>query len=284
MFNLLVKFKAWEARNDSIQGERCFESTEPALTERFKPGGTLDAAQLASLPTLLMTEVGGQGTQNARLVTMTGIRRSYAGLDLTYMPVEGVPPIPNRYLEVHAQELSIQKGEFSRTHWSVKNVDLYHFLLRRQLRLANAPKLFNAGSLDDVDEKLVSVMMPFDHAFDAVYQAVQDGAKTLGMACVRADDIWEADAIIQDVVKLLSRSRVVVCDCTGRNANVFYEIGIAHALGRDTILITQSDADIPFDLRHLRYIRYLPNGEGRAALTVKLSGRMATLSGASASE
>src|SRR6266700_3613748 len=44
---------------------------------------------------------------------------------------------------------------------------------------------------------------------------------------------------------LIDRSRVVICDCTKRNPNVFYEIGIAYTLGRDVILITQNDADVP---------------------------------------
>lgn len=71
-------------------------------------------------------------------------------------------------------------------------------------------------------------------------------------------------------MSLIDRSRVVVCDCTGRNPNVFYEAGIAHTLGREVILVTQADHDIPFDRRHFRYVRYLNNGEGRAALAATL--------------
>ena len=70
---------------------------------------------------------------------------------------------------------------------------------------------------------------------------------------------------------------MVICDCTGRNPNVFYEIGIAHTLGREVILITQVDADIPFDLRHLRYVRYLNNGEGLQTLRERLQPRLAEL-------
>lgn len=60
---------------------------------------------------------------------------------------------------------------------------------------------------------------------------------------------------------------------------MYYEAGIAHTLGHEVILITQSEHDIPFDLRHLRYIRYLNNAEGRAALTGALQARMLTLLG-----
>lgn len=69
----------------------------------------------------------------------------------------------------------------------------------------------------------------------------------------------------------------MICDCSGTNPNVFYEIGIAHTLGREIILITQAESDIPFDLRHLRYVRYLNNAEGRQALCAALEPRFTAL-------
>ena len=68
-----------------------------------------------------------------------------------------------------------------------------------------------------------SVMMPFDPRFRPVHELCEE----LGRRCIRADDIWENDVVMQDVVSLIDRSRVVIADCTGRNPNVFYEIGIA---------------------------------------------------------
>ncbi len=82
---------------------------------------------------------------------------------------------------------------------------------------------------------------------------------------------------MQDVVSLIDRSRIVIADCTGRNPNVFYEIGIAHTLGREVILITQNEGDVPFDLRHLRYVHYLNNGEGLAVLAQRLLPRLEDL-------
>src|SRR5260370_42294702 len=88
---------------------------------------------------------------------------------------------------------------------------------------------------------------------------------------------WENPLSHQDVVSLIDRSSLVICDCTGRNPNVFYEIGIAHALGREVILITQVELDIPFDLRHLRFVQYLNNGEGLNALSTRLLPRLSEL-------
>jgi hypothetical protein len=120
-------------------------------------------------------------------------------------------------------------------------------------------------------------MMPFEAAFDEVYRSIQGAAAAANLRCRRADDMWEAPSIIQDIVSLIDRSRIVVCDCTGRNPNVFYEAGIAHTLGREVVLLTQNVADIPFDLRHLRFIHYLNNAEGREVMANALSARMRAL-------
>jgi len=156
-------------------------------------------------------------------------------------------------------------------------VDLYRVLLRNTQQRRQRPTVFQLTDYENIEPTLVSVMMPFDLAFNAVYATLQQAAKAAGLRCRRADDIWENPAIIQDVVSLIDRSKVVICDCTGRNPNVFYEIGIAHTLGREVILITQADADIPFDLRHLRYVRYLNNGEGLQTLRERLQPRLAEL-------
>ena len=61
------------------------------------------------------------------------------------------------------------------------------------------------------------------------------------------------------------------------NPNVFYEIGIAHTLGKEVILLTQNSDDVPFDLRHLRYIRYLNNEQGCEQLSEEISSRLQTI-------
>ncbi|WP_230684150.1 hypothetical protein [Enterobacter ludwigii] len=99
----------------------------------------------------------------------------------------------------------------------------------------------------------------------------------MGLRCNRADDIWEHNAIIQDVVSLICKSSVVICDLSGKNPNVFYEADIAHSLGKKVILLAQHMDDIPFDLRHLRVITYFPNTEGIASMIQKLHSRLSQL-------
>lgn len=140
------------------------------------------------------------------------------------------------------------------------------------------PKVFEIPD-EPVDPMLNAVMMPFGAGMRPVYTAIEAAAAASGYRCQKADDIWEQSAVIQDIFSLIYRSFIVVCDFTGRNANVFYEAGVAHTLGKHVVPISQSDGDIPFDLRHHRQLGYLANGEGLGVLTTQLTKRFITLAG-----
>lgn len=145
---------------------------------------------------------------------------------------------------------------------------------RRQIVFS--PSIFDVPA-QPVEHDLVAVMMPFDNSMSLVYDAIKHAASENQLNCNRADDIWDHSTVIQDVFSLIFRSHIVICDLTGKNPNVFYEAGIAHTLGKHVIPITQSKADIPFDLSHHRYILYLNNAEGRAKLSSELSSRLSSL-------
>lgn len=139
-----------------------------------------------------------------------------------------------------------------------------------------APSVFEVPDAE-IEDDLVSVMMPFDEKFTKVYNSIKETVDDLGLYCRRADDIWENSAVIQDVFTLIFRSFIVVCDFTDFNPNVFYETGIAHTLGKHVIPITQSSDKVPFDLGHHRFLHYLNNTEGRAKLKTNIKRRLNTL-------
>jgi hypothetical protein len=257
---------------------RMFEYTDEHIAAQFRDGGNPQLDRLTSLPCLFCEE--GITDEIAYVGQIN--RARIAGRDLLLeisFDLE-VPPLKNSMIYASRTELDMPHDfEFSRNHWAVKDVDLYRFLLRNVHPRRQRPTVFQIPEHENIEATLASAMMPFDAGFNAIYDSIRQAADNAGLRCRRADDIWEHAAIIQDVVSLIDRSRIVICDCTGRNPNVFYEAGIAHTLGRDVILITQSEHDIPFDLRHLRYVRYLNNSEGLATLTQALQARMQTLLG-----
>lgn len=279
MFNLIMGPSDWHiGREKSVSYRRIFEYTDEEVANQFRQDGNVLLDRLTRLPCLFMEE--GWGDEIAYVGQINRARQVGNDVSFEYTLDADVPPLRNSMIYVNRMRLDMpQDFEFSRHHWAVKNVDLYRFLLRNVRPGRQRPTVFQIPEHERIELTLASAMMPFDAGFNAVFDSIRQAADNAGLRCRRADDIWENAAIIQDVVALLDRSRIVVCDCSGRNPNVFYEAGIAHALGRDVILITQSEHDIPFDLRHLRHIRYLNNAEGRAALTEALQARMQTILG-----
>jgi len=104
------------------------------------------------------------------------------------------------------------------------------------------------------------VIMPFGGWFNDYYSSIYCPAiKNAGLIPKRADDIYRPSTIVQDIWELTKKAKIVLADLTGKNANVFYELGLAHALAKPAILVTETMADVPFDLRALRVIEYDKN-------------------------
>lgn len=274
MFNLLVSGRGWAQARDSTPADRLFEYTAPQLSARFKVANQVDFAALCALPTLMVDETNGKPEKPARLVTLIRARYSARDIEIEYATDPDAPPLTNGMLEAIARDLDITPFEFERSHWAVKDVDLFRVLCRSVAPRRPRARVFRLNEPERIEPTLVSAMMPFDPRFDSVAETLKEVSKQAGLRCRRADDIWDDPAVIQDVVSLIDQSQVVIADCTNRNPNVFYEVGIAHTLGRDVILITQNDGDIPFDLRHLRYVQYLNNSEGLRELASKLLPRL----------
>jgi len=102
------------------------------------------------------------------------------------------------------------------------------------------------------------VMMPFADPlgsyYTTVYQPAIDKAK---LKAVRADaEIFGTGKIIDQIWTGIHSARVLVAELTGRNPNVLYELGLAHALRKPVVLVSSNEDDVPFDVRHVRVIYY----------------------------
>ena len=101
------------------------------------------------------------------------------------------------------------------------------------------------------------VLMPFDEALDWAYdRLIKPAFEEAGYAVVRADDIESQQNILKDIVTELVESDVIVADLTSANPNVYYELGLAHGLGKQVILLSQDVSEAPFDLRSYRIVEY----------------------------
>ena len=101
------------------------------------------------------------------------------------------------------------------------------------------------------------VIMPFSSVFDSEYSnIIRPAIEIAGLKCIRADEIYSKPQVTANIWKALRSSRIVIAELSGKNINVFYELGLAHALGKPAIIITRNEKDVPFDLKALRYLYY----------------------------
>jgi hypothetical protein len=281
MFHLLMSGGGWEPHRGTFPAARTLAYTDSHIEALYMPGQVLDLAKITEIPALFASETQNDDSQApARIGSISRARLSGKNYQLEYAFDPDLPPISNATLLRLSGELGINASrginEFTHTHWAIKEADLFKVLLKNSIGMRPKPKVFHFSEKRQ-DPDLVAVMMPFSAEFTPVYETLQAAVAATGMKCLRADDIWDDDHVVQDVVNLLCTASVVICDLTGRNSNVFYEMGIAHALAREVIIITQSPNDVPFDVAHIRHVRYLPNQEGRKQLAADVQGRLETL-------
>lgn len=102
------------------------------------------------------------------------------------------------------------------------------------------------------------VMQPFAGSLGTYYEKVYKPAiEKAGLMPVRADaDIFGTGKIMDQVWSGINAAKVLVAELTSRNPNVFYELGLAHALKKPVVLISSNEEDVPFDLHHIRVIYY----------------------------
>lgn len=121
-----------------------------------------------------------------------------------------------------------------------------------------------------VDPLLVFVAMPFAPEFAALYETVENlVVEHCHLRCLRADSIARSGSITAEIWRHVNEAMCVIADLSGRNANVFYEVGLAHAIGKPVVLLSRDISDVPFDLRHLKIVQY-DQGTGLKAIRSQL--------------
>lgn len=114
--------------------------------------------------------------------------------------------------------------------------------------------------------------MPFDEALDDLYSyGIKQVAEECGVVAERVDEQHYSETMLERIYAQIENCDFIIAEMTGKNPNVFYEVGYAHAKKKLCILIAQDPGDIPFDLKHHNHIIY----DGSIGdLKVKLASRI----------
>lgn len=109
-----------------------------------------------------------------------------------------------------------------------------------------------------VDYPSAFVVMPFSEQWsnDVYGTMIEPAVKAAGLECTRGDTIVRMGDLSRNIWRALLRTGVVIADVSALNANVFYELGLVHALGKDTVILRQPNSKIPADIGGAHYHEY----------------------------
>lgn len=109
-----------------------------------------------------------------------------------------------------------------------------------------------------IEENSVAVLMPFNSRFDKQYAAFREVCDNVGMICHRSDERHNPGNLLSQIVEMILKSQIIIALIDGKNPNVFYEIGIAHSIGKPVILVASKAKmeDIPQDIIPERMLIY----------------------------
>ncbi|OAN12719.1 hypothetical protein D3D03_09170 [Exiguobacterium sp. RIT452] len=113
----------------------------------------------------------------------------------------------------------------------------------------------------EFNSELVFMVTPFQDLEWETFVTVREVCLDLSLKCIRGDEKHIKGEILPSIIKSILEARIIVVNLNGRNPNVFYELGIAHALGKKTILISKFGEELPFDVKSKNVILYKENSE-----------------------
>lgn len=124
-----------------------------------------------------------------------------------------------------------------------------------------------------ISENSAAFLTPFNRTGTILYRKCQEILSDAGIFLQRSDNYVDKDDILMNIVSLIVRSELIIANIDGRNPNVYYELGIAHALGKPTILLSKSDnfKNVGFDIQQKSVILYKSELDLKEQLLIKIS-------------
>ncbi len=161
--------------------------------------------------------------------------------------------------------------------------DVNHILLssqkNRTIDVKNEESIHLSGFLKSnglseedikIDRKLVFVLTPFNKEFNSAFESIKKVCSKVNLKCLRGDEEYIKSDIFTHILKSLTKANIIIANIDGRNSNVFYELGLAHALNKNTIIVSKATKNIPVDVKSKFMILYKDQHEFESELKNQL--------------
>lgn len=117
----------------------------------------------------------------------------------------------------------------------------------------------SAAPTAKVDQKLCFVIMSFSdnpQLRDFYELGIKPTIEKLGYRCERIDEQQFNGSIRDRILKNIAAAKFIVADVTEARPNCYYELGIAHSLGKEVVHLANDTGDIHFDIKDFNFIIY----------------------------
>lgn len=109
-----------------------------------------------------------------------------------------------------------------------------------------------------VDYPNAFVAIPYGGAWDDLCtDVIKPAVKAAGLKYVRADNGPRVGPLMERVWGDVLKAGVVIAELSTENPNVFYELGLVHALGKDTVILKEKAVKLPADFHGTLYVEYV---------------------------
>lgn len=172
------------------------------------------------------------------------------------------------------ERLSRDQKRWKDTNHLIFNSQKYNYLQNENNEIVNNYEFIKSSGLEiedlKIDDDLIFMLTPFNDIEWETFNVVRKACDKLHYKCVRGDEKNISGDILKSIIKTILEASIVIVNINGRNPNVFYELGIAHALGKKTILISKFGEELPFDVQSKNIILYKDLNELSEKITLAI--------------
>jgi len=119
--------------------------------------------------------------------------------------------------------------------------------------------------------RTILLLLPFEETSNGNKEAIIEAASTAKLEVVIADDIRMGKSVVKELWTSINEARIVIADLTGPHPGVMYGLGIAHTIGKETVLIFPQNSNYLVDIPKTHRIEYENGDSGLNKLKKDLS-------------
>lgn len=107
-----------------------------------------------------------------------------------------------------------------------------------------------------IDKRQIFFLTPYNEKYSETFEFVRKICNDSGLKCIRGDEEYHKSDFLTHILKQIIKSNIIIANVDGRSPNVYYELGICHAIDKKTIILSQNVNELVADVKSKNAIIY----------------------------